>query len=467
LCWLSGDQQGGTRMTAISEIPGYFKTVRQKHIPELDGLRGIAVLLVMCFHFGINQQWQHKTGTAYWSIASVGWCGVDLFFVLSGFLITGILFNSKSDPAYFKNFYSRRALRIFPLYYSTIILILIILPAFGAFKSPQYFELVKNQTWLWGFGANILTTLKNTFSVLDSPHFLFSGFWSLAVEEHFYLLWPLLVLSFSLKTLMRLCIAMIVIAPVFRFAFVHYGGWVGAYAFTLCRMDSLAAGALVALAIRGNLLPNRKLIIISTAAALVVFIAIAARYGAMITTNHPMQQAGQSILALLFSGIIAIAATGISPSIGAVLKLRPLIKIGRVSYGMYVFHCVFEPDINRILPISMFHATWFSEAMGIVLHTTCAILITYGVAWLSFNFFEQPINKYKNLFRAREESDSVSNISASLEKNSAKKWIFSFSGQSADVKQACEQGERLQESRTTTAISQNGLSEHSPIQRPS
>src|SRR5262245_10664845 len=159
------------------------------HIPALDGIRGIAILLVLLFHFG-----QYGHGLPYPAvfvdklfhrICQIGWVGVDLFFVLSGFLITGILYDSKGRNHYFRNFYVRRCLRILPLYYFSLILFLIVLPKLFPLHTG-FRSLRQDSFWYWTYLSNVRVAYRgwDSFGVLDH-------FWSLAVEEQFYLLWPI------------------------------------------------------------------------------------------------------------------------------------------------------------------------------------------------------------------------------------------------------------------------------------
>src|SRR6476620_6746086 len=170
----------------------------QQRIPQLDSLRGIAILMVLVGHIqknvpGIVGPWAHH-----------GFSGVDLFFVLSGFLITGILLRAKTRPDYFKNFYTRRALRIWPLYYA--VLILLLLPnslTHLNLASPRWSYLLYIQNLFPGFPA------------ASGPLYIT---WSLAIEEQFYLIWPPIVLLLNRQWLARLAISLVILSPVLRYA---------------------------------------------------------------------------------------------------------------------------------------------------------------------------------------------------------------------------------------------------------
>ncbi|HZT79778.1 MAG TPA: acyltransferase, partial [Gemmataceae bacterium] len=272
------------------------------HLPGLDGLRGVAILLVLAFHLLPSQPvTSHVTAWIYRAAWS-GWCGVDLFFVLSGFLITGILLDAKGLPHYFRNFYARRTLRIFPLYYGVLVVIFVIVPLFLRPPSPAFEHLQANQIWLWCYASNVCTVWANGWVFLAGNWHL-NHFWSLAVEEQFYLVWPLVVLLLSRRRLLAACALCVVAAPLLRWAFLANGyGFVVAYTFTPCRVDALAVGAAVAVAARapGGLSALRRF---APAVALALGAALLGlfvwRHGLRIA-DEVMQTAGYSLLALFF-----------------------------------------------------------------------------------------------------------------------------------------------------------------------
>src|SRR5260370_16732322 len=178
------------------------------HLPGLDGIRGLAILLVMAVHFIGDATPRNFAERLAVKLASYGVLGVDLFFVLSGFLITGLLLDAKNDPHYFRNFYARRILRIFPLYYLVLALLFLVLPRLIAL-TPALELARERQVWLWTYTANFYIAAKSSWAALTYV----SHFWSLAIEEHFYLLWPLAVFLLSRETLARICLAAIGGAP--------------------------------------------------------------------------------------------------------------------------------------------------------------------------------------------------------------------------------------------------------------
>jgi peptidoglycan/LPS O-acetylase OafA/YrhL len=215
----------------------------EPRLPELDGLRGLAIGLVMLIHFTCLDG---RTGWDYpfQVLGAFGWIGVDLFFVLSGFLITGVLLDTKKDPAALKSFYGRRALRILPVYYTLLLLYTVVLPAVfpsGIGILPEVW--ITNPLWYWAFLSNFLFVKLGQF-----PQEVMAVSWSLAIEEQFYLVWPLVVRHASEKTLEKICIAALAVVAVTRLYLISTG-WdaVPLYVMPFTRIDPIAIGALVAI----------------------------------------------------------------------------------------------------------------------------------------------------------------------------------------------------------------------------
>jgi peptidoglycan/LPS O-acetylase OafA/YrhL len=164
------------------------------HIPALDAIRGLAIVVVTLYRFGGGGYGPARAIDHSWFV-ELGQRGVDLFFVLSGFLITGILFDAKGKEHYFHNFYVRRALRIFPLYYGALASAIFVLPWMSDSLSESLRLAVDAQAWLWLYGANILQSVRGQWCLGPLNHF-----WSLAIEEHFYLAWPAVIYFTSRRT---------------------------------------------------------------------------------------------------------------------------------------------------------------------------------------------------------------------------------------------------------------------------
>src|SRR5579863_9160491 len=213
-----------------------------RHVRAYDGLRGIAIVLVLLRHLGEDLP-ARRLGGVVDAALNAGWLGVDVFFVLSGFLITGILLDARGDEAqpsegYFLRFYARRALRIFPLYYLFLAVTIFIA------RPPM----PHGTWWYWSYTSNVLIARHGWPEGLWETGHL----WSLAVEEQFYLVWPAIIAWTPRRRLPVLCVAIIVGAIAVRIALIHQGAALGAYVLTPARADTLAVGAALAIALRSG-----------------------------------------------------------------------------------------------------------------------------------------------------------------------------------------------------------------------
>jgi peptidoglycan/LPS O-acetylase OafA/YrhL len=370
------------------------------HIPALDGLRGAAILLVMLLHFGgsetdpgLARTALPALGRAYLWVADNGACGVDLFFVLSGFLITGILFDARQSPHYFRNFYARRALRIFPLYYGVLLALLLPRHLLGAAEPAD-------EWGLWLYCTNFVMAVRDQ-AVFNTEWLHLSHFWSLAVEEHFYFVWPVIVFACSRRTSMRICVACGVAALALRAGLLGLGASGSAsYLLTPCRMDALTLGAFLALAARGADGPRSLvrwgwgLLVLSGAVA-----------GTAAVLRQPAQTAvyapalKYSIYALFFGGVLALtvsaARTGV---VGRFWSSPVLTFFGKYSYGLYVFHYALRPLCGRLFPADELSALLGSRLLGVMVHAALAVALSMAVAWLSWHLFEKHFLKLKRYF---------------------------------------------------------------------
>ncbi|HEX6051682.1 MAG TPA: acyltransferase, partial [Gemmatimonadaceae bacterium] len=172
------------------------------HVPALDGVRGLAVALVLVCHVAWDFSSPSYMERGLIEVARAGWIGVDLFFVLSGFLITGILLDTRGGPKYFRHFYVRRTLRIFPLYYAILVGVFVITPLVAATRDRRWFtDIVDQQGWFWTYTSNVFLAVTGRWEQTG----ILGHFWSLAVEEQFYLIWPAVVLLLSPRQLRTAC----------------------------------------------------------------------------------------------------------------------------------------------------------------------------------------------------------------------------------------------------------------------
>jgi len=319
-------------------------------IPALDGLRGIAILLVMFHHFWVFSapptHGPGLIGRAFGGITSVvdglagsGWIGVDLFFVLSGFLITGILLKTRGAPRYFRNFYLRRALRIFPLYFTFLLLLFLAPEAFVPSVEDSRQQVYRAAGWFWSHTVNLLIAIRGWESVPVPVGHL----WSLAVEEQFYLVWPLVVFAVPGMSLRNVCVALVCGSLVLRCLFVLLGAPpVTSYVLTFTRMDAIAMGAIAAIILRdGNENPRHRTTL--KALSWVAVLALLPMYlssGFFDSESVPMSTVGLTALAIAFAYLVVRSATASPDSSGLsrTLKFGPLRLFGHYSYSLYLFH---------------------------------------------------------------------------------------------------------------------------------
>ena len=365
------------------------------HIPALDGLRGLAILLVLVHMLYLLETENGLPAYLFYRISYFGWTGVQLFFVLSGFLITGILLDTARARNYFSAFYARRVLRIFPLYFSVLAVAFMLLPAIGIVPATIAFD-QPHQIWLWTYMSNwthVFTESSKTF-----PHF-----WSLAVEEQFYLVWPLLIRSRSPEQCLRFCLGVAAISLALRSLLV-WAGIPGHFIYdnSFCRMDALALGGAAASALR---IPDWRTRLLALHQQFFAWSGMVFLAGLVITrgfwSGTPAGATiGYTIVAVSFTLLlVAIAGAEANRSSGwiAIFRLRPLRMIGKYSYAMYIFH---EPlhnfagrPIVAALQINVAQSIFWSAAYIVIM--TAA---TFVVAWISWHVLEKPFLDLKRFF---------------------------------------------------------------------
>lgn len=371
-------------------------------VPELDGLRGIAVFAVMIYHFSIVERVTTLgIDTVYYKLARMGWIGVDLFFVLSGFLITGILLEARdSSRHYFRSFYLRRVLRIFPLYYAYLATFFLVLPlgatlVFGEQQLAQLAELQKHQLWMWLYASNLYTFLQGAHTGLATSHF-----WSLAIEEQFYLIWPLVVLALSRGTLQRSCIVLIAAAFVVRVG-LHLADFApnSIYAFTPARMDTLLSGALLAILVRSSIEPavlTRAARWMLCSCAPIAFAIL--WFGGQDAVEHvAIYTVGYTLLCACFASVILFAVLGPTSSwYTRILRSRFLLVLGAYSYGLYVLHVIVRAVLVRAVgkPFAI-GGTQLPWQLGFLLLCTA---VTAVLALLSWHVLEKRFLNLKKYF---------------------------------------------------------------------
>jgi peptidoglycan/LPS O-acetylase OafA/YrhL len=346
---------------------------------QLDGLRAIAVLAVIA---------QHTLPMP--AALNIGRLGVRLFFVLSGFLITGILLRSKvkspDGPAKWyalRSFYVRRLLRIFPLYYLVIGVALVL--ALG----PARAYVVS----LLSYTSNLQGAAEGHFLAAPLGHF-----WSLAVEEQFYMLWPTFILFLPWRSLPYAVATMIVAGPISRFFVLRWtGNHVSAQLVTTSCLDTLGGGALLALLAHRDSLGSalRERLGWLCAVGGIALLAALVVMRVMNTGYTPYVVLEDTASTLMFVALVHRAATGFRGWAGGLLEWRPLVYVGTISYGVYVFHNIVPTAalLPQRLGISLALPT--GEGLGMFLFVT---VVTITLATISWWLFERPVNRLKEYF---------------------------------------------------------------------
>jgi peptidoglycan/LPS O-acetylase OafA/YrhL len=353
-------------------------------MPELDSVRGIAILLVVVFHgfagayFGLHFG---ELPDRFVRATYYGFTGVNLFFVLSGFLITGILLDSKHKERYYRDFYVRRALRILPAYYLLLILLILLGSGTAAYFALSFFYL-SNVTDLFGVA------------------FGYGPLWSLAVEEHYYLIWPALVRNLSRRNLAICATGVWLAVPCLRWAYfgrVHSEG-LGTY--TWFCADNLAAGSQLAIFLRGSITRRVVLLISSGLVVLGITLAgIAGWYGVAQRTHLAGAVLGDSVLSVLFTGMLALFLLAGSSSWQWLVTSRILRFFGYISYSLYLFQMMvaglYDRMGYRFLAFAQPRSGRFDLAVFRFLMTTAFAI---SLAYLSRRYFEEFFLRFKNRF---------------------------------------------------------------------
>ena len=343
-----------------------------KHIPQLDVLRGVAVLDVMFYHAVDIAPRLHLR-----PFFGLGYIGVDLFFVLSGFLITGILVRTKDSAGYFTNFYSRRALRIWPLYYALLLFTFVVLPI----VLPQMKAAIFEHSHPWEAFPFFLQNLMLKGQAFDTVRVT----WSLAIEEQFYLVWPLIVFLAPRRMLKPLAVAALFLAVAMRWS-VQYGliPPVNIYTNTLTRLDGLALGAFLAAWI-----PEAK----SQTVRLwgIVMLALALPVTAAVAWFKPGHWSFYALVSACFASALCIVI-----DMRALSNVPLLQYTGKISYGLYLVHVpvFFLVSRSELWKLAFPRSTVTSEVVVLV----TSLALCYGLAAASWHFFESKFLKLKDRF---------------------------------------------------------------------
>ncbi|HYG19115.1 MAG TPA: acyltransferase [Ohtaekwangia sp.] len=369
----------------------------RRYIESLDGIRGFGIFFVLCYHY-------LRLNDFNWTIIGFSWIWIQMFFVQSGFLITEILLASKHKPfgTYAGQFYWRRALRIFPVYFAYVLAFALI---YIVVHKPDDFG--ERAPYLFTFTYNYTRLIPE----LDFNSVWFIHFWSLAVEEQFYLVWPVIVYFLDERKLRFLIVAVIIAIPVFRFWFTDYilaNGFSAemageiTYGFTLSQFDAFMIGAAIPLfKLRQNIANPGKWVLIALAVVLAAgflnyFILSSdgmdiswTSLGISVAMIENYQHVwSYSLINILFALVILYL---IRESYTGIFNNRVLVSIGKIVYGMYIFHFALLFGFSRISAkiVGMLGIPASLQGVVITVMFVIAFVMTYGLAYVSYNYFEK------------------------------------------------------------------------------
>jgi peptidoglycan/LPS O-acetylase OafA/YrhL len=346
-------------------------------------------------------------------VTKYGLLGVDLFFVLSGFLITGILYEAHNKPKYFRNFYMRRVLRIFPLYYGVLVFVFFVAPLIPQLRGPTLDYLLDRQAWAWLYGVNIYIAKEGDWAFSYLNHF-----WSLSVEEHFYLFWPLVVflLARRPRALIAVTVATSLCAMLARPIGLLMGvGWWPTVVLTPFKLDGLALGAFLAVMVRqpGGL---TWLLRVLPRIAAVAFVLAAVTYVWTVLISRQELELVGSVRAALFQVLLGClliwAVTAPKGSAASHFFRSPyMVFLGTYSYGLYVYHHFISYYLitNRT---ELELARWLgSHGAAVALQASLGAFASLVLAYVSYEFGEKRFLKLKQLFKTAKEPASFKGVS--------------------------------------------------------
>ena len=372
------------------------------YIRGLDGLRSVAILWVMFAHVSAASKWvaEDSYHKVFELIASAGWVGVQLFFVISGYLITKILLKGKGAPKQLRYFYLRRSLRIFPVYYVTLFFLFILLPFMGYSLSWLASE-TDNQVYFWTYLNNWIRPYIHNKG--------FAHLWSLAIEEQFYLIWPFVVIYFSKSSLFRISVFMIISAPIFRFLLFYYFqtdqegiGAKAAYAFTFARWDAIALGALMAVAVTSEkhlFWLQKNIIKVFSVSMTLVLLHIGFNRTFNAVGDGGLELLNQSSSAIVCFAIVFLVAWKNQSWYVGLLEFSFLRLIGKYSYSMYIFHLPIMiawfqfnvPDYTNMSGISVM--------LQVFLNCLIIFVLTFTLSAVSWSLLEHPLLRLKGRYQ--------------------------------------------------------------------
>lgn len=370
-------------------------------MPGLDGVRGLAILAVLLFHFIAPVKPQGPIDNAISWLFAYGALGVDLFFVLSGFLITGILYDSRTDPAYFRNFYMRRVLRIFPLYYGVLAIVFLIVPAIPGLHGSEIAALRTHQAWAWLYGVNIYLAVHGGWGLSYLEHF-----WSLAVEEQFYLVWPLVVWLLGARPRLFLAFSLAVAGASFGgrvVASLLGASLISTTVLTPFQLDALALGGFFAVYLRqphGEAATRRLIVPMMSLGIGLLVLQFAVRH--FFVHGNALLSLRSGAFHLLLTALLLQAL--LAPTTSAwsrFFRSSPMTTLGKYSYGLYVYHHFLSHYFaTQGTEFTLASALGCSPAAALAMQAVAGMAASLVIAWLSYEYFEKYFLQLKRFWPA-------------------------------------------------------------------
>jgi peptidoglycan/LPS O-acetylase OafA/YrhL len=343
--------------------------------------------MVCFYHLAGGSRSSQPVLRALGILNKLGWSGVTLFFLLSGYLITDILWTSKGQPHWWRNFYARRALRIWPLYYGALALLLVVAAL------QHRFSCVVPLIWVpalylqnIGYFAARAEALPITISIRH--------FWTIAVEEQFYLLWPLVILWVrTRRQAAAVCLGVFALSLLCRWVGWH-GVYIGAYDSLAGRSGELALGAWLAMVDREALWPRCKPYLLPV---LAVLMAVFYRFSVQTGFQLSDERSTTVSLAAMTIILLCLLAASLQPGpLSRLLSLSPLRWVGKVSFGIYVYHLLFIRQVNRL---SRHLSGAHDGTRFVTVRFVLDMGLTLCLAWASYRFYERPFLRFKRHFQ--------------------------------------------------------------------
>lgn len=375
----------------------------QRHIGALDGIRGLAVLMVFADHYGDIALHNHSAILLIAQhIKATGWIGVDFFFALSGYLITGILWRTKHDKHRARNFYAKRVLRLLPVYYGVWAFLLCYVAMHTSLWQPRVFL-----AYLFYVGNFVAPYHQSV-----GP-FLVAHFWSLAVEEQFYLLWPVVLWNMpNRRSALRLLGGAFAFSVLLKVAFLIFHVNLPVYFYTPTHMESITAGSFLALAfVEWPELCQRyaKLGFKVALAALVIAFVV---YGGLADQNLAVDIVAFPLVAILGTSLIVRSQDPASP-LSRLMNMRVLRFYGKISYGFYIYHYLLRNILKRFIYMPIHHVMK-SHLLAGAIYFPLALIICTVISASSFYFYEKPFLRLKRRFESTPRLQEADRASATV-----------------------------------------------------